>query len=150
MSLLVQRILRVVAAAVAIGGYAHYDLYQDVGYKHTPVGTMFVLDAIASLVIAVLLLFGPRRIVAFLGAGVSFVALLAFILSRGPGVPTFGGTTWKEAGLTPQTTHLLGLEIALVVIIVEAVGLVLGAVLLLGRGSPKSRESGRFPAAAAR
>jgi hypothetical protein len=132
MSSLVLRGTRVIAAAaIAIGGYAHYDLYQNVGYKHAPVGTMFLLDFIASVVIAVLLLVGPRRIVAFLGFGVSFVTLLAFTLSRGPGVPTFSGVTFKEPGLTPQTTHLLGIEIALVVIIVESIGIVLCAALFL-------------------
>jgi hypothetical protein len=125
-------VLRVVAAAaIVIGGYAHYDLYQNVGYKHAPVGTMFLLDFIASLVIAVLLLVGPRRIVAFLGFGVSFFTLLAFILSRGPGVPTLSGTTFKESGLTPQSTHLLGIEIALLVIIVESIGIVVSLTLFL-------------------
>jgi hypothetical protein len=140
MSRLTVLVLRVLAAAaIAIGGYAHYDLYQNVGYKHAPVGTMFLLDFIASLVIAVLLLVGPRRIVAFLGFGVSFLTLAAFILSRGPGVPTFSGTTFKESGLTPQSTHLLGVEIALVVIIVESLGILLSAALFLT--APSVRRS---------
>jgi hypothetical protein len=140
MSPSVQRVLRVVAAvAIAIGGYAHYDLWHTAGYRYTPVGGVFQLDYIASFVIAVLLLVGPRRVVTFLGAGVSFVTLLAFILSRGPGVPTPSGVTFKEKGLSPQTLHLLGPEIAVTVLIVESVGLVLSAVLFL---SPVSGPSG--------
>jgi hypothetical protein len=142
MSRLSLRALRVAAAAaIVLGGYAHYDLYQNVGYKHTPVGTMFLLDFIASLVIAVVLVFGPRRIGAFLGFGVSFVTLVAFILSRGPGVPTLGGTTFKESGLTPQSTHLLGVEIALLVIVVESIGIILSAAAFLLR-SPAGRRPG--------
>jgi hypothetical protein len=149
MSLLLQRTIRVVvAAAVVIGGYAHYHLYQDVGYKHTPVGSAFLLDFVASLVVGVLLLVGPRRIVAFLGTGLAFVTLLAFVLSRGPGVPTFSGVTFKESGLTPQTVHLLGVEIALLVIIVESVAIVLGAVLLLAPKPSTTVISRRAHAAA--
>jgi hypothetical protein len=138
MSRLSLRVMRVVvAAAIVLGGYAHYDLYQNVGYKHTPVGTMFLLDFIASLVIAVVLLVGPRRIGAFLGFGVSFVTLLAFILSRGPGVPTLGGTTFKEPGFTPQSTHLLGVEIALLVIVVESIGIIMSAIVFFSSSAER-------------
>ncbi len=128
-------VLRIVAAAaIAIGGYAHYDLYSGTaGYRHTPVGSTFLLDFIASIVIAILLLVGPRRIAAFFGVGVSFLTLLAFVLSRGPGTPTLSGTTWKESGLTPQNIHLFGIEIDLVVLVVEAIGLILSATLFLSR-----------------
>jgi hypothetical protein len=128
MNPLALRVARVVAAAaVALGGYAHYDLYYNAGYRYAPVGSMFVLNFVSAWVIALLLLVGPRRIASFLGVGVSVLSLLAFILSRGPGVPTFSGTNFKESGLSPQSVHIVGIEIALVVIVVEAVGVLLCA-----------------------
>jgi hypothetical protein len=139
MSPLSLRILRVIAAAaVVLGGYAHYDLYHSAGSRYTPVGSMFLLDFIAALVIGVLLLIGPRRLAAFFGFGASVLALVAFLLSRGPGVPTFSGKTFKESGLSPQTVHLLGVEIALLVIIVEAVAIVLCATVYI---VPKRRAA---------
>jgi hypothetical protein len=149
MNLTQQRVIRVVAAAaIVIGGYSHYHLYKYEGYQHTPVGGMFLLDFISSLVIGALLLVGPRRIVAFLGLGISFLTLLGFVLSRGPGVPTLSGTTFKETGLSPQTVHLLGVEIALLVVIVESVAIVLTSTLLLAHGAETAPvAAGRAPAA---
>jgi hypothetical protein len=149
MSPVALRVLRVIAAAaVAVGGYAHYDLYNTGGYRYTPVGSMFLLDFISAWVIALLLLIGPRRLATFFGFGVSFLSLLAFVLSRGPGVPTFSGATFKESGLSPQTIHIAGVEIALVVIIVESIGILLSAFLFVvpkrtaGQAADQRRREG--------
>lgn len=137
-STVVSRVLRVVAAvAVAIGGYSHYHLW-DVAYRHTPVRELFVVNAAASLVIGIGLLTGPRRLAALAGIGVSFLTLVAFGLSRGPGVPTFHGT-FTESGLQPSNVHVLGVNVALLTVIVEAVALLLSVAIL-------ARRPGRAPA----
>lgn len=132
MSTVTSRVVRVLAAvAVLIGGYSHYHLW-DVAYRHTPVKELFLVNAAASLVVGIGLVVGPRRLAALGGIGVSFLTLLAFGLSRGPGVPTFHGT-FTESGLQPSNVHVLGVNVALLTVIVEGVALLL-SVAVLGRG----------------
>lgn len=135
MSPLVSRVLRVVAGvAVLIGGYSHYNLWQNGGYKGSPVGPMFVVNAVASLVIGIALVIGPRRLAALGGLGLSALTLIAFALKQGPGVPTlFHGkvTYFTESGLVPYKVHVLGIEVAVTTLIVESVAVVLCGILLV-------------------
>jgi hypothetical protein len=84
----------VMAAAVLIGGFVHLKLYND-GYKDIPVGnigTQFLLNFIAALVIAVgllvpLFLRHPlmmwiRMLAAFGGIVWAAIALIAFSVAR--------------------------------------------------------------------
>lgn len=130
------RILRIVAAAaVLIGGYCHYHLW-DVAYRHTPVKELFIINAVASLIIGIALVIGPRRLAALSGLGVSVFTLLAFILSRNGGVPTFH-QTFTESGLQPTSVHVFGVEVALMTLITEGIALLLCAVILFS--TPRRR-----------
>ena len=123
------RIVRLIAAAaVLVGGYCHYHLW-DVAYRHAPVRELFIINAIGSLVIGIALAIGPRRLAALGGIGVSVLTLVAFGLSRGPGVPSFHGT-FTESGLQPSSVHVLGAGVALLTLIAEGVALVLSLVIL--------------------
>ncbi|MGI8751595.1 MAG: hypothetical protein ACR2MN_04675 [Acidimicrobiales bacterium] len=123
------RIVRLLAAAaVLIGGYCHYHLW-DVAYRHSRVRELFVINAIASLVIGLALAIGPRRLAALGGIGLSVLTLVAFALSRGPGVPSFHGT-FTETGLQPSSVYVLGVGVALMTLIAEGVALVLSLVIL--------------------
>jgi len=137
-STVTSRVVRVLAAvAVLIGGYSHYHLW-DVAYRHTPVKELFIINAVTSLVIGIGLVIGPRRLAALGGIGVSLLTLVAFVLSRGPGVPTFHGT-FTETGLQPSNVHVLGVNVALLTLIVEGAALLLSAIIL-------GRTPGRTPA----
>ena len=57
---------------------------------------------------------------------------LLFVLSRGPGVPSFHGT-FTETGLQPASIHVLGIGVALMTLIVEGIAVVLSAVILARR-----------------
>lgn len=142
-AMVTSRIVRLIAAAaVLIGGYAHYHLW-DVSYRHAPVKELFVINAIASLVIGIALAIGPRRLAALGGIGLSVLTLAAFALSRGPGVPTFHAT-FTESGLQPSSVHVLGVGVALVTLIAEGVALVLSLVILAW-APPKAGGQGRRP-----
>ncbi|WP_225812564.1 hypothetical protein [Streptomyces spinosus] len=93
------------AASLAAGGYLHAWLYLD-GYRSVPViGPLFLLQAGASLALAVLLLIGtPPLLLRIAAAGVALGALAGFAASRTVGV--FGFT---EHGLRPAPQAVLSL-----------------------------------------
>ncbi|MET8771568.1 hypothetical protein [Streptomyces sp. NPDC004658] len=93
------------AATLAAGGYLHAQLYID-GYRFIPViGPLFLLQAGASLALAVLLLIGtPPLLLRIAAAGVALGALGGFAASRTVGV--FGFT---EHGLRPAPQAVLSL-----------------------------------------
>jgi len=117
------------AALVAAGGYLHYCLYRN-GYRTIPkIGTAFLLQVVASGLVAVALILpihlavrvGRHTLRAAIairlaGIGLSAGTLVAFLLSRLPG----GIFDFEERGLQPAPQSLLTL-------IVEG-----GAILLLG------------------
>lgn len=133
------RVLRIIAAvAIVIGGYCHYHLW-DVAYRHAPVRELFVINAVASALVGIGLAIGPRRLAALGGIGLSVLTLAAFALSRGSGVPTFHGT-FTESGLQPSGVHVLGVQVAVLTLIVEGVALLLSLVTLFR--NPKRRRAG--------
>jgi hypothetical protein len=136
-------VIRVVAAVAAVViGYGHFFLWQK-GYRYTPVGSLFLVNFAGGIVIGLLLLFGPRRVAAVLGAGLSVVTFGAFALSRGPGVPTFHGTFTEKGFLRPTASlHLIGLNPALLLMIAEGVGFV-ACVVLLALGGVRGRSNER-------
>ncbi|MEW2287463.1 hypothetical protein [Streptomyces sp. NPDC047841] len=93
------------AVSLAAGGYLHAQLYLG-GYRSVPViGPLFLLQAGASLALAVLLLIGtPPLLLRIAAAGVALGALAGFAASRTVGV--FGFT---EHGLRPAPQAVLSL-----------------------------------------
>ncbi|MEU6601387.1 hypothetical protein [Streptomyces flaveolus] len=93
------------AATLAAGGYLHARLYID-GYRFIPViGPLFLLQAGASIALAVLLLVEtPPLLLRIAAAGIALGALGGFAASRTVGV--FGFT---EHGLRPAPQALLSL-----------------------------------------
>jgi hypothetical protein len=111
------RILRLVAAGlIVVGGIVHLKLYND-GYKDFPnhnLGRAFLLNAAASAVIAVAIAI-TRGLVPLL-AGLVLVdgTLLAFAISRGPGIFGFTESGWNPS---PEAVTALVAEIAAGVIL---------------------------------
>ena len=95
-----QRALRYVAAAlILVGGLVHLKLYDD-GYKDVPdqnLGRSFLLNAAASVVIAVALVATRHLLVLLAGLVLVNGTLLAFALSRGPGIFGFTETGWNPS-----------------------------------------------------
>src|SRR6476619_1574573 len=106
------RSLGVVTAALVItGGYVHWCLYRH-GYRTIPkIGVGFLLQAVASAIVASALVLGSRRIarvahvtdriagtvIGLAAAALAAGTLLAFALTRTPG----GLFNFQERGLQP-------------------------------------------------
>ncbi len=112
-----QRALRYVAAAlILVGGLVHLKLYDD-GYKDVPdqnLGRSFLLNAAASVVIAVALVATRHLLVLLAGLVLVNGTLLAFALSRGPGIFGFTETGWNPS---PEAAIALVCEIAAAVLL---------------------------------
>ena len=109
----------VTAAFVTAGGYVHWCLYRH-GYRTIPkIGVAFLLQVMASAIVASALLIGPRRIARvahvtdrFAGtltglaaAGLAAGTLAAFALTRTPR----GLFNFRERGLQPAPQALIAL-----------------------------------------
>jgi len=93
------------AAATAVTGYVHAELYIDGGYRVIPtVGPAFLLLASAAFAVAALLLVSGSPGLRLGAAGVACGALGGFVMSRTVGV--FGFT---ERGLQPAPQALISL-----------------------------------------
>ena len=136
-----RRLSAVAAAAIAVGGYVHFCLYRR-GYRAIPkIGTAFLLQVLASVVVAAaLLLIGKERFLRIgrivvrsslvaesLGWALSLGTLVAFAASRAPS----GLLGFREGGLQPAPQ-------ALVTLVAESAALVLlSAALVLERRVPQ-------------
>jgi hypothetical protein len=115
------------ALAVLVSAYVHFRLYFDWAKDNDVVGPAFMFNAVAGVVIAVLLVAWRHWIPAFLTFGFGVATLGAFILSTTPsginGVHSRweGGYVWAAA-------------------IAEVVAIVTGAVLLLRDNPLRSRH----------
>ena len=110
------RILRIAAAvAILIAGLIHLDLYFD-GYRAIPdIGRSFMLNAVASAVIAAAVAARREWFVRAAGIGYAVATIIAFALSRrGDGLFDF-----REQGLnpSPQAGLSLFVEIAAIVLL---------------------------------
>lgn len=115
------RPLRIVAAvALLIGGLVHLQLYFE-GYRYIDkIGPSFLLNAVASAVVAGVLAVRREWFVRSAGIGVAIGTIGAFIISRrGDGLFEF-----REQGLHPSPQ-------AIIALIVEVAALVLLAVTFL-------------------
>src|SRR3954447_15756914 len=105
--------------------------------KETYIGVLFVVNAIASFLIAVALAARPGSRAAWgLGALLAAGSLVAFILSRTSGLPSFKEEDWETLGV--------------VSIVLEAAYLFVAAGAMLGAGSSKPGRPGGSPMGAAR
>lgn len=123
--------------AILVGGYCHYHLAKT-AYQGAPVQSEFYTNAVASLVLGIVVIVGPRRLAALGGLGLSAVTLIGFGLSRikSVGVPSFHLHKFTETGLEPSNIHVFGVKVALLTLIVEGLAVVLCAAVLVGRQSP--------------
>lgn len=115
------------AAAIALGGLIHLQLYFD-GYRDFPnqnLGRSFILNGVASVVVACLLVARKDLLVRLAGAAILVGTLIAFVVSRtGDGI--FG---FAEQGLNPSPQAALTL-------VAEIVGLALLAATFVPRIGP--------------
>ncbi|MCU1458911.1 MAG: hypothetical protein JWL73_3003 [Actinomycetia bacterium] len=126
-----------VAFFIGLAGYVHYRIWK-VEYRHAPVREMFVANWVLSAVIAVglvLVVLVPaiRWLGRLLLVGALLLAvgsIIAFVLSRGPGLPTFHGT-FKESGLETTGKYVFDLGSAKVILVSESIAAVLSIVLLI-------------------
>ena len=106
------------AAAVLVGGLVHLQLYFD-GYRSLPdpnLGRSFVLNGVASIVIAAALVLRRDVLTRLAGLGVTVGTLAAFAISRqGDGI--FG---LREQGLSPSPQALIALVTELIVLVLLA------------------------------
>lgn len=103
------RSLRLLAAAMVLaGGLIHYDLWTG-GYRAIPsIGPLFVVNMVASALVAAALLATGRPAVLLAGAAVSLGSLAALVASRTVGLLGFS-ETW-----TDQSFQVLAAELAAV------------------------------------
>jgi len=95
-------------------GWVHWVLWQTEGYKHIPTdGPFFLVDAIAGVVLAVMLLAWQRALAGLLSAGFAASTILALVISLTGGL--FG---FKELIQANYVVQALVLEsIALVILL---------------------------------
>jgi hypothetical protein len=118
------------AALIATGGYVHFCLYRH-GYSTIPkIGVGFLLQVVASVIVATALVVGPERIARLAHVGVGFAGtmvgsaaaalaagtLVAFALTRRPG----GLFNFEERGLQPAPQALIALVAEVGVLVVLA------------------------------
>lgn len=93
------------AAATAVTGYVHADLYLNGGYRAIPtIGPAFLLLSSGAFAVAALLLIGTSPVLRLGAAAVAAGALGGFVLSRTVGVAGF-----TERGLQPAPQALISL-----------------------------------------
>lgn len=105
-------LLALAALAVGVGGYEHAHLFHN-GYSEiSTIGTLFILNAIGSLVAILVLL--ARRPLAFvaMSLGISVGSIVAILLTRSSG-GLFG---FHEAGYDSRAKLTLIAEIAAVLL----------------------------------
>jgi hypothetical protein len=94
-------------------GWVHYVLWQHEGYKFIPTsGPFFLVDAIAAVLLAVVLLAWPRPLVGLLSAGFTASTILALVISLTVGL--FG---FNESISAHYVVEALVLECVAVVIL---------------------------------
>jgi len=137
--------VRVVAAVAFVAGgllvvwssYIHFHLWQRVGYRRIPtIGSLFLLQAGAGLVLGLLIIAVHRVWTAVLGVGFAAATLIGYVISVGHGL--FG---FKDSTQAPFATEALVLEIATMVVLIVA-----GALCFAGSAPPTS--AGTSPPAA--
>jgi hypothetical protein len=120
----------VASAAFVVGGlfmiwsaYIHFHLYDSVGYKSIHIiGPLFLLQAIAGLVLGLAVMAVRRVGAAVIGAGFAVSTMVGFLISVSHGLFNF-----KESWSAPFAHQAFAIEIATIVIFIIA-----GALCLAG------------------
>ena len=123
-------------AALAVSAYVHARIWQN-EYRHAPVRELFLLSAVGLAAVAVTLLASAlpavpgrlRTAAASAGALAAAASLLAFGLSRGPGLPTLHGR-FKETGLEATTSYFFHFGSAKTILVAETIALLACATAL--------------------
>jgi hypothetical protein len=114
----------VVAASSVASGVLHLVLWSD-GYRHTPIRELFVAQGVVAIVVGVAALV-PRAFAPLAAVVVGTGSLAAFVLSRGPGVPTLHGR-FSETGLHPDAARTVAILFVEVLVVVAGSAMLLGA-----------------------
>lgn len=132
-------LLLAAAVAVGVGGYEHAHLFHN-GYSEiTTIGTLFVLNAIGSLLVILALL--ARRPLIFVAGSlaISVGSIVAIVLTRSSG-GLFG---FRESGYDGQALVTIGAEVVAVVLTVAGAALAGRALLGEERAEPAARRTDR-------
>lgn len=117
--------MRLVAAlALLVGGLVHLELYFRGGYRSFPdanLGRSFLLNGVASVLVAAVLLMRRDVIVRLAGIAVAVGTLIAFYLTRQTDTGIFGFT---EKGFEPSPQAAIALIAELVAVVVLLASLV--------------------------
>lgn len=90
------------SALLAWSGYLHYHLWQSLGYRHIPtIGTLFVLQAVTGVLLALVIVAVRRAWAALLGVGFSASTVAGLIISIDHGL--FGFRDSWSAPFARQT-----------------------------------------------
>lgn len=127
-----RRVLSIPAAAfIGLGGLIHYQLYTD-GYRFIDsIGTLFVANAVASVLMIVVLLARPSTPVAAAAVLFQLGSLAALLASRTVGFLGF------EEGWTDEAWQILAAEVGAIV----ALGMVIASRRAAARGASFLRWS---------
>jgi len=102
------------AGLLAAGGWVHWCLYRH-GYRYIPtIGPLFMLNALSSLALAVLVAVRRELLVRVAGLLLAGTSLAAFVASR-----TVGLLSFRERGLqpAPQAPLVLAIEVLALVVL---------------------------------
>ncbi|HKN92429.1 MAG TPA: hypothetical protein VJ622_19390 [Acidimicrobiia bacterium] len=102
------------AGLLAAGGWVHWCLYRH-GYRYIPaIGPLFMLNALSSLTLAVLVALRRELLVRVAGLLLAGASLAAFVASR-----TVGLLSFRERGLqpAPQAPMVLAVEVLALVVL---------------------------------
>lgn len=127
------------AAAVAVGGYEHAHLFHN-GYSEIKtIGTLFVANAVGSLLVILALLARRPSIFVAGSLAISVGSIVAIVLTRSSG-GLFG---FRESGYGGQALVTIGAEIVAVVLTVAGAALAGRALLGGERSEPAARRTDR-------
>jgi hypothetical protein len=114
-----------VVGAFLVGwtAYIHFDLWHSIGYRHIHIiGPLFVVQAVAGLVLGILLLLVRRVWVAIGGIGFVLSTVGGFLLSV---LLPKGLFNFKESWLAPFAKQAFVIEVAAAVVLLIAAALCL-------------------------
>lgn len=113
-----QGVLRItLAALVLLGGIIHLQQFLD-GFSSIPViGPMFLANAIASGVIAALLIWRRESLWVIAGAAVAAGSLMALFVSRGPGLFGYVSTSFEAPEILAAIIEMMAVAVAAVILV---------------------------------
>jgi hypothetical protein len=123
-------------AALAVSAYVHVRIWQH-EYRHAPVRELFLASAVGLAAVGVMLIVTalpavPARLRAFAaltGALAAAASLVAFALSRGPGLPTLHGR-FTEHGIETTSSYFFHFGSAKTILVAETAAVLACAIAL--------------------